>query len=114
MSQEAVAAEMHRLGHPWHQTTVAKTEIAGRPLRLNEVTDLARILSVPVRHLVDSEADSELDAAQTTLMTRLQLVSRLEVEIGELNQQVMLKTQALEDARMRLQESRDELARISG
>ena len=46
MSQEQLSEEMRRLGHSWHQTTVVKTEAAGRPLRLNELTDLARILGL--------------------------------------------------------------------
>jgi transcriptional regulator with XRE-family HTH domain len=52
LSQEAVAAEMRRLGHPWHQTTVVKTEAAGRPLRVNEVMDLAAVLGVSVWELM--------------------------------------------------------------
>jgi hypothetical protein len=35
---------MQALGCNWLQTTVAKTEAAERPLRVNEVTDLAALL----------------------------------------------------------------------
>ena len=46
MSQELLAAEMTSRGHGWHQTMAAKTEAAQRPLRLNELVDLACIFSV--------------------------------------------------------------------
>lgn len=46
-SQQAVAAAMRRFGHPWHQTTVAKTEAGTRPLTLSEAASLAMVLRFP-------------------------------------------------------------------
>jgi hypothetical protein len=45
LTQQQVADRMAGCGYPdWRQTTIAKTEAAQRPLRLNELVALARIL----------------------------------------------------------------------
>jgi transcriptional regulator with XRE-family HTH domain len=52
-SQEEVARRMTAAGHTnWHQTTVGKTELATRPLRLNEAVALAGLFEVPVTQLI--------------------------------------------------------------
>ena len=55
---------MNALGHSWHQTTVVKTEAAGRPLRLNEVTDLADVLGVEVSYLLGPPLTGRLAASK--------------------------------------------------
>lgn len=53
MSQQQVADAMAEHGHRgWRQTTVAKTEAAQRPLRVNELVSLAAILDVRLEKLV--------------------------------------------------------------
>lgn len=53
MSQQQVADAMVGHGHRgWRQTTVAKTEAAQRPLRVNELVSLAAILDVRLEKLV--------------------------------------------------------------
>ena len=114
MSQETVADEMRRLGHSWHQTTVAKTEIAGRPLRLNELTDLARILGVRASHLAATETDFQMEMVQNDVWRTRGAVARLKADIDELNQMLAEKTQAYENAQKLLRESQEEYGRLIG
>lgn len=46
-SQEDLAREMTALGFEMHQTTVAKIERGGRPLRVSEAVALAQVFGVP-------------------------------------------------------------------
>jgi len=52
-SQQVVADSMVKLGFSWRQTTVAKTEAAERPIRVNELTALARVLDLQAHQLVE-------------------------------------------------------------
>jgi transcriptional regulator with XRE-family HTH domain len=70
-SQEEVAKRMSAAGHSnWHQTTVGKTELASRPLRLNEAVALAGLFEVPVTQLIApitlkaEEIQAELDVVE--------------------------------------------------
>jgi transcriptional regulator with XRE-family HTH domain len=70
-SQEEVARRMSAAGHSnWHQTTVGKTELATRPLRLNEAVALAGLFSVPVTQLIapitlkPEDVQAELDTLE--------------------------------------------------
>ena len=112
MSQEHVSDEMRRLGHPWHQTTVAKTEVAGRPLRLNELTDLARILGVRTSHLAATETDMKMEMVQNDVVALSGHAARLKAEIDELTQQLAEKTETFERVRKLLGESQKEFDRL--
>jgi transcriptional regulator with XRE-family HTH domain len=96
LTQAQLAEAMQGLGHSWIQTTVAKTEAADRPLRVNEVADLARVLDVRVPELVSTDADWAVESINTTLAMHGAHANRLESEIEELNRQVAVKKQALE------------------
>lgn len=70
-SQEEVARRMSAAGHTnWHQTTVGKTELSTRPLRLNEAVALAGLFSVPVTQLIapitlkPEDVQAELDTLE--------------------------------------------------
>lgn len=52
LTQAVLAERVAEQGLNWHQTTVAKTERADRPLRLNEVEALARALGHPLLDLI--------------------------------------------------------------
>jgi transcriptional regulator with XRE-family HTH domain len=116
MSQEQLANEMRRLGHPWHQTTVVKTEAAGRPLRLNELTDLARVLGVRASHLAATETDMWLEMIQNNVVAYSGAAARLKADIDELNRILAEKTQAYEETRRLLRESQEQFdqARADG
>jgi transcriptional regulator with XRE-family HTH domain len=112
MSQEQMSEEMRRLGHSWHQTTVVKTEAAGRPLRLNELTDLAQILGVRASHLAATETDFKLEMVQNDVVARSGAVARLKTDIDELTRQLEEKKQAYENAQKLLRESQEEYGRL--
>jgi transcriptional regulator with XRE-family HTH domain len=113
LTQADVAEAMQGLGHSWIQTTVAKTEAADRPLRLNEVADLAKILGVRVPQLVSTRTDWDLQVIQGQLERWGVHAMRLQAEIDELDHQVVAKTQALEEAQKRMQELQTELAQVN-
>jgi prephenate dehydrogenase len=112
MSQEAVAEEMRRLGHSWHQTTVAKTEVAGRPLRLNELTDLARILGVRASHLAATETDMWLEMVQNNTVAYSGHLARLKEEIDELTERLAEKKETFERVQKLLRESQKEFEQL--
>lgn len=62
-SQEQVARRMTAYGYGWHQTIVAKTEAAQRPLRLNEAVDLAALFGAPLAALLEKSPETEVRAA---------------------------------------------------
>jgi transcriptional regulator with XRE-family HTH domain len=97
-SQAELAARVASQLPNWAQTTVAKTEAASRPIRVNEAAALAAALGVPLHALlVDDEAPDALRARaelqgllleDATLRARLREVHRqamrLEHEEGEI------------------------------
>jgi transcriptional regulator with XRE-family HTH domain len=114
LTQAELAEAMQGLGHSWIQTTVAKTEAADRPLRVNEVADLAKVLGVRVPELVSSRNDWLVESINTTQAVYASHAQRLETEIEELNRQVAVKTQSLEETRKRIRELADEFRRVNG
>jgi transcriptional regulator with XRE-family HTH domain len=114
LTQAELAEAMQGLGHSWIQTTVAKTEAADRPLRVNEVADLARVLGTRLPHLVSSHADWELEAIKATLEAYMGHAIRLKRDIDELNQQLAAKRQTYEETRKRVRELETEFAEADG
>ena len=53
-SQQDVAEKMRPYGHHWSQATVTRLEAATRPIRLNEVADLAALFGIPVAQFLES------------------------------------------------------------
>jgi transcriptional regulator with XRE-family HTH domain len=51
-SQKEVADRMSAYGYAWNQSTITRIESASRPLRLNELADLAAMFGVPVTHFL--------------------------------------------------------------
>lgn len=66
-SQAELAARVAAHLPGWAQTTVAKTEAATRPIRLNEASGLAAALEVPLQQLLDALEDVETSRARITL-----------------------------------------------
>jgi transcriptional regulator with XRE-family HTH domain len=114
LTQAELAEAMQGLGHSWVQTTVAKTEAATRPLRVNKVADLAQVLGVRVPDLVSKDNDWALRSIDTTLAMHGAHAIRLESEIAELNRQMAVKTQTLEETRKLIQELHAEFHRVNG
>ena len=61
LTQAALAKAMQALGYNWLQTTVAKTEAAERPLRLNEATALAGVVASARLPGLDGDFTDRLD-----------------------------------------------------
>ena len=55
-SQLDVAEKMRAYGYQWSQATVTRLEAATRPIRLNELTDLAALYGAPVAQFLESGA----------------------------------------------------------
>ena len=55
-SQQEVAEKMQAYGYQWSQATVTRLESASRPIRINELADLARLFGVPPTQFLDSRA----------------------------------------------------------
>jgi transcriptional regulator with XRE-family HTH domain len=111
LTQSALANAMNALGHSWHQTTVVKTEAAGRPLRLNEVTDLAGILGVDVSYLL-SPPLTGLMAVSQDLREELRLreiAEQLDAEVTELQRQFGRKQEDLILARQQIGEAQERM-----
>ena len=51
-TQDELATHMRALGFSWRQSTAAKTEVADRPVRLNEAVALASLFEVALDELV--------------------------------------------------------------
>src|SRR5260370_32734867 len=54
-SQQEVAEKMRAYGYQWSQATVTRLESASRPIRLNELADLAILYGVPVAQFLQSD-----------------------------------------------------------
>jgi transcriptional regulator with XRE-family HTH domain len=114
LTQVELAEAMQRLGHSWIQTTVAKTEAADRPLRVNEVADLARILGTGLPDLVSGHSDWNRKGINLMLSHFQGHAARLRMDIDELNHQLAAKTQAYEEAQERVRQLKMDLASVDG
>ncbi|WP_406255456.1 helix-turn-helix domain-containing protein [Streptomyces chartreusis] len=65
-SQQELSTRMNDQGNSWRQTTVAKTEAADRPIRINEAVDLSVIFGVPVVELLSVPMD-DVEAARRVM-----------------------------------------------
>lgn len=83
-SQEEVT---QRLGYPWHQSAMAKTEAAQRPLRLNELVALCQLYGVTLASLLTAlpaMTDRELEEQATAKLARLEdRVARIRAVLDE-------------------------------
>jgi transcriptional regulator with XRE-family HTH domain len=52
-SQQDVAEKMRAYGYQWSQATVTRLEAATRPIRLNELADLAALFGIPVPQFLE-------------------------------------------------------------
>lgn len=58
---------MRPYGYQWSQATVTRLEAATRPIRLNELNDLATLYGVPVTQLLASDAPDDLEDLETEI-----------------------------------------------
>ena len=69
LSQRDLAAHMKRLGWKWTHVTVGSVERGERPLRLSEAADIARILAVDVRLLIEPSGNIAWNAAYLEMVS---------------------------------------------
>jgi len=84
-SQLEVAEKMRAYGYQWSQATVTRLEGATRPIRLNELTDLAALYGVPITQLLESGAPDDLEALEREIeeLKRLHAVLQSEMHAVE-------------------------------
>jgi len=83
-SQDDVARQMVAGGFSWRQTTVAKTEKADRPVRVNEATALAQLFETDLDQLVTPNQPpllKWLDEARQDLRAMEAAVARAQDEV---------------------------------
>jgi hypothetical protein len=117
MSQEALAAVMRRRGYEgWQQSTIAKIERAARPLRVNELDDLAAVLGVGVAELLGYPGDLELTRSGTLrrFIYYSDEVELLRTQYEELKQQAEQVVERLERYRRRIEITRQSLIDMGG
>jgi hypothetical protein len=95
MSQADLAAQLTVRGFPFHQQAILKVERGTRPLRVEEVSAIADIFGLATVALLRSDDDE----ARQTRSRMLEHVTRLEMEIDELDRQLVSKRRSLEAAR---------------
>ena len=97
LTQAALAKAMQALGYSWIQTTVAKTEAAERPLRLNEATDLAGVLGVDVSYLLTPPLTGLSAVSQDfrELLRLQEITEQLDAEVNVLQEQFTRKQEDL-------------------
>jgi hypothetical protein len=93
---------------------ILKLEAADRPLRVNEVADLARILGTRLPDLVSANSDWNRKGINLMLSHFQGHAARLRMDIDELNQQLAAKTQAYEEAQERVRELQRDLDSVDG
>jgi transcriptional regulator with XRE-family HTH domain len=61
-SQQDVAEKLRAYGHDWSQATVTRLESASRPIRLNELSDLAALYGVEITQFLETEVPEDQEA----------------------------------------------------
>jgi transcriptional regulator with XRE-family HTH domain len=110
-SQQEVAEKMRAFGYKWSQATVTRLESATRPIRVNELADLAMLFSVPATQFLDSKiqelALDDLDALEHE-------VEKLTAERREVREHLNHQEALAEAAAQRRGAIAAQLARIDG
>ena len=96
-SQQEVAEKMRAYGYQWSQATVTRLESASRPIRLNELADLAILFSVPVTQFLESrDLDFQWDDLEALESEIASLTKERDVLKAELDEKRRLAMVAAE------------------
>jgi transcriptional regulator with XRE-family HTH domain len=117
LSQGALAAAMRRLGYEgWQQSTIAKIEAASRPLRVNEVTDLAAVLGVDVAELLGYPGDLQFSRIGTLqrFIFYSDTAERLRAQFEALKQEAEQVVERLDHFRRLAETTRKSLIEMGG
>jgi transcriptional regulator with XRE-family HTH domain len=66
-SQLEVAEKMRAYGYRWSQATVTRLESASRPIRLNELADLATLYGVRVAQFLESGTPDDIETLEAEI-----------------------------------------------
>lgn len=84
-SQQELATRMADAGQSWRQTTVAKTEAADRPIRVNEAAALAGVFGITVSDLLTIPVDDYHLASATVRLAEVRsLAEAAQQRVSEL------------------------------
>jgi transcriptional regulator with XRE-family HTH domain len=110
-SQHDVAEKMRAYGYQWSQATVTRLEAATRPIRLNELADLAALFGVPVPQFLEYWTPEfgldDLDALQNE-------IAALENDRAILQVQLDTARAAMDSASMHAARVAADLVRVEG
>lgn len=99
-SQQELATRMVNQGHGWRQTTVAKTEAADRPIRVNEIQGLAHVFGVQMTDLLTVPiADVDVANAAALLADMRAVATAARQRLDEFEREHAKVTVELEAAR---------------
>ena len=73
---------MRAYGYDWSQAIVTRLEAATRPIRLNELADLALLFEVPAKELLGFDAPEDFDAAEREIGELLTMHTRLREQLS--------------------------------
>jgi len=110
-SQQDVAVRMKPFGYSWSQATVTRLEAATRPIRLNEVFDLAMLFEVPPGQFLESSGqDFEWDDLEALERE----IEKLTADRAKLEDYHRSAAAAADDAARHMAAISADLARING
>jgi len=113
ISLRDLAERMQQQGHQWHHTTVARTESARRPVRLNEAVALAGILRMPLAELLTPAQDDHTPSNQDQLSFLEHELSLARGELAGAEYLVRLTREEMEVARQQVVEAQKRLHEVS-
>ena len=111
-SQQEVAERMRAYGYQWSQVIVTRIESATRPIRLNELSDLALLFEIPVRELPGSGVPDDPDAADREIGELITVRVQLQERLSVAHQKTMFIQGKLAEARQEEAEAAAALARV--
>jgi transcriptional regulator with XRE-family HTH domain len=111
MSQQAFANRMQDKGLRWGQSTVAKTEAAERPIRLNEAVAIGEILGVRLAEMVREYHDEVAVALRQVLEARGRL-ERLENDLREMDNERRRRRDAITHEKTVIEHLRKQLDEV--
>ena len=111
-SQQEVAERMRAYGYQWSQAIVTRLESATRPMRLNELSDLALLFEIPVRELLGFEAPDDLDATDREIGELITVHIQLQERLSVAHQKTMFIQGRLAEAQQEEAEAAAALVRV--
>ncbi len=111
-SQLDVAEKMRPFGYEWSQATVTRLEAATRPIRLNELADLAVLFGIPLSQFLPFGAPPEFEWDDLEAFERE--VAKLKERHSRLREQIADADATASGLARARAEAAAELARIEG